>query len=59
MQDTVESDVWQTWGVAYRDIWVLDGENRLIAVFNVTQQSLADAANYDELRGILIGAAAP
>lgn len=59
LQDTAEANVWVSWNVAYRDVWVLDGENKLVAVYNVTEHNLADAANYQALKDILIGAAGP
>lgn len=59
LQDTAEANVWVSWNVTYRDVWVLDGENEPVAVYNVTEHDLADAANYQALRDILISAAAP
>ncbi|HCP46065.1 MAG TPA: hypothetical protein DIU15_08495 [Deltaproteobacteria bacterium] len=53
------SDVWEeSWQVAYRDVIVLDGANEWFGVFNLTDNSLADPANYQILRQMLIDAAA-
>jgi len=58
LQATTDEDVWQDWGVTYRDVWVLDAENVPVGVFNVTGNSLADAANYDALKQLFLDAAA-
>jgi hypothetical protein len=58
LQDVPEVDVWSTWAVGYRDVWILDGENRLLTVYNLTEHDLREPANYEELRALLIDAAA-
>lgn len=57
LQDTPAVNAWGLWGVTFRDVVVLDGENKPVAVYNVTTHNLADAANYNELKAILLGAA--
>lgn len=57
LQETADEPVWDTWGITYRDVVVLDGENRVIAIYNLTEHSLADTASYDELYGIFEAAA--
>lgn len=56
LQDVVEQDVWNRWGVTYRDVVILDRENYPIAVYNLTTQDLTSDANYDELMQILLAA---
>lgn len=58
LQETVAEPVWTTWDVAYRDVVVLDGANRRVAVYNLTEHTLADPANYAELKALLESAAA-
>lgn len=58
LQDTAEQQVWKTWAITFRDVVVLDAENRPIAVYNVTTHNLADVANYAALKQILLDAAA-
>ncbi|MCO4770492.1 MAG: hypothetical protein KDA24_10725 [Deltaproteobacteria bacterium] len=58
LQNTAEADVWNDWGVTYRDVWVLDGDNVPVGIFNVTASSLADTANYDTLKQMFLDAAA-
>ncbi len=57
LQDTEEVDVWGGWGPTYRDVQVLDAANEVQGVFNLTDNSLAEPANYAELRDLLIAAA--
>jgi hypothetical protein len=54
LQETVEEEVWGTWGIEYRDVVLLDGENKAIAVYNLTQNDLSDPAKYDELKTLFI-----
>lgn len=57
LQDTRMEQAWERWDVAYRDVIVLDAENRPVAVYNLTERSLAVPAHYAELRAILLGQA--
>jgi hypothetical protein len=57
LQDTAEQQVWKSWGITFRDVVVLDGENKPVAVYNVTTYNLADANNYATLKQILLDAA--
>ncbi len=43
--------------MSYRDIWVLDADNVLVGIFNVTGNSLEDQDNYDTLKQMLLDAA--
>ena len=54
LQDTSEEGVWASWNVTYRDVVVLDSENRVAAVYNLTEHNLALTAEYDSLRTILL-----
>jgi hypothetical protein len=57
LQDTAEVDVWTSWGVTYRDVWVLDANNDLVGVFNLTGNSLAEPANYNAVKALFYSAA--
>ena len=74
LQDTEEQDVWGTgWAVTYRDVVVVDSNNVLVGVFNLTTNSLGstdltqdldgdgtlDATNYEYLKDLLLSAATP
>jgi hypothetical protein len=57
LQNTASQNVWSRWGVVYRDVRILDAQNRLQGVFNVTSQDLAIAANREALKAIFLAAA--
>lgn len=57
LQDVAEVDVWTSWAVTYRDVRILDTENRLIGVYNLTEHNLGEPANYAELKAMLTAAA--
>ena len=58
--------IWQEWGQAcqelehedwnkhWRDVFILDAENNVIRVYNLTLNSLSDETNYNELKSILL-----
>ncbi len=58
LQDVEAQDVWGVWAPTYRDVIVLDGNNVVFGVFNLTSNSLAIPANYDALRQLFLDAAA-
>jgi hypothetical protein len=57
LQETSEALVWDTWGITYRDVIILDGDNVVVAIYNVTEHNLGDALNYAELYGLFEAAA--
>lgn len=57
LQDILTVDVWHTWAVTYRDVVLLDGENKKVGVYNLTSHDLGNEANYAELRALLLDAA--
>lgn len=57
LQDDATARVWSTWGATYRDVVILNGDNESVYVFNLTGQSLGDAANYETLKAAFIDAA--
>ncbi|MCP4870515.1 MAG: hypothetical protein GY898_17565 [Proteobacteria bacterium] len=57
LQDTAAEDVWGVYAPVYRDVWVLDADNVLVGVFNLTGTSLAIPANYNTLRDLFLTAA--
>ncbi len=58
LQDTSTAQVWGAWEVAYRDVVVLDAENRIITIYNLSEHDLGQPANYEALKAILRTAAA-
>ena len=59
LQDTEAANVWTSWQVNWRDVIVLDGENKVVRVYNLTDYDLSVPANYNGLRTILLDAAGP
>ncbi len=51
------SDVWTSWGVAYRDVVILDAENAKVGTFNLTVHNLQIPENYNTLRQMFIDSA--
>jgi hypothetical protein len=54
LQDTSAQDVWSDWKVTYRDVIVLDGDNKVAGIYNLTDHDLAVTANYDSLKALLV-----
>lgn len=54
LQDTVAEDAWTSWMVTYRDVVILDEENRQVGVYNLTQHDLNDPASYAALKAMLV-----
>lgn len=57
LQETAGQPVWTPWAVEYRDVIILDGANRRIGTYNLTEFPLSDPANYAELKAMLESAA--
>ncbi|MEC9096608.1 MAG: redoxin domain-containing protein, partial [Planctomycetota bacterium] len=50
------SDTWHAWGAQLRDVMIVDEQNQLIETINLTLNDLAEPANYDSLKGKIVGA---
>ncbi len=50
------SDVWTSWEIEWRDVVVLNGANVVTDVYNLTNNSLANAANYATLKQMFVDA---
>lgn len=57
LQDTAGQDVWGRWEPAYRDLVILDADNRRFAVFNLSDHNLDIPAEVEALRQLLLDAA--
>ena len=49
LQDTAEVGAWGLWGVAYRDVVILDGDGNALGRFNLTTHNLAFLGDYETL----------
>jgi hypothetical protein len=54
LQDTAEESVWTRWGVGLRDLWILNSQNRMVSVVNLTTLNLALESNRAFLKQILL-----
>jgi hypothetical protein len=54
LQDRLSVDAWGLWHVTYRDLVILDPQNRPVAVYNLTEHNLARGSAYDSLKTILL-----
>ena len=52
-----DDGVWNSWGVVYRDVVILDEANRFVAAFNLTAHDLQDPAEHATFRQMLVDAA--
>jgi hypothetical protein len=57
LQDTLGDQVWNNWGVTFRDVRILSPQNELLGVFNLTDHSLLISSNYATLKTMLMNAA--
>ena len=53
LQDDVDERAWDLWQVTYRDVIILDRENKPVAVFNLTENDLSVPSQYDALLALL------
>lgn len=54
LQDVSTQDVWSAWAVVYRDVQILDQDNQLAGVYNLTEHDLSQADSYEALKNMLI-----
>lgn len=54
LQDTTTVDATTAWGGTWRDVYVLDEDNRVVEIINLTSSNLATQSNYDYLRDLLV-----
>lgn len=57
LQDTDSVDATTEWAAVYRDVVIVDADNRRVTAYNLTEHNLAEPANYAELRALLLDAA--
>ncbi len=57
LQDTESAKAWDSWYVTYRDVVILDAQDRVAGIYNLTENNLADAEKYEVLKAFLRQAA--
>ena len=50
LQDVPSVKAWDLWHVTFRDVVVLDQNNQVAFIYNLSTYDLADSANYAELK---------
>jgi len=56
LQDDNRSLAWDNWGATWRDVMVLDAENEIIGIINLTGKSLNETENRAALETLLLEA---
>ena len=56
VQDDATQQVWTNWVAEWRDVYVLDADNEVYAVFNLTTYTLSDETNYQALYDLFVAA---
>ena len=59
VQDDSTLGIWSDWGAVWRDVYILNENNELVLVYNLTQYSLSDSNNYNTLMQHFIDTAQP
>ena len=59
LQEAGGTSVWSDWGVTYRDVVILDQDNKPVTSYNLTTYDLGVPANYETLKSLLRAAADP
>lgn len=57
LQDTANAMVWASWNATWRDVIVLDGDRKPVAIYNLTSNNLGEPAKYAELKAIITSVA--
>lgn len=57
LQEDAANLVWDTWGITMRDLVILDQENVVVAIYNLTTHNLTVPANHDEAFALFEAAA--
>ena len=54
IQDTPNTNVWRSWNVTYRDLWILDENNEVLSVINLTSENVTEAPVYANIKETLL-----
>ena len=57
LQDTATDDVWNLWVHEYRDVVILDAENKRVGLMGLTKSPLSNDENYARLKQMFLDAA--
>ena len=54
LQDTPETNVWDLWGVEYRDVILVDSNQVVVSIYNVSLNDLTKEQTYDEFYQLVV-----
>ena len=54
VNDNPTDDIWTEWDCEWRDFYILNKNNELLEVYNLTEHNLNDPVNYEELKQKLV-----
>lgn len=57
LQEISQYNIYNSWSITYRDVWVLNEVQEPYAVVNLSTYNLSDPVNYNGLKNLFIGAA--
>jgi hypothetical protein len=58
LQDTMSESAWATWGAEWRDVWILDTQGRLYAMYNLNRSDLGYEDDYEAMKALILEAGA-
>ena len=57
LQDVEEVNLWEGWGVTYRDVVIIGADGKQAGVFNLTDNNLNESEAYEALKAMFLEAA--
>ena len=58
LQDNMSALAWEAWNADWRDVYILDSQGRLYATIDLNSRDLGYEPDYNELRDLILEAAA-
>jgi len=59
VQDDSTLDIWNDWGALWRDVYLLNENNELVMVYNLSQNNLGNSTSYNTLMQHFVDIASP
>jgi hypothetical protein len=57
LQDVEDVNLWESWGVTYRDVVIIGADGKKVGVYNLTQNNLNESEPYEALKTMFLEAA--
>lgn len=58
LQDTDSERAWDLWNAQWRDVFILDTQGRLYALYNLNDNDLGRPGDYEEMKALILEAGA-